>query len=123
MDCATPTRNSDVLGAPHRPDVNVITANPKTAGVARWNFLALWGHRMNKGDAAAEEFVTKARSPVIRCNEKHNEVVFEAWSSCASTLSFCPIVLLLQILTSKFVSIQYLKTYLWSTLCIARQLH
>ena len=39
----------------------MITANPKTAGVARWNFLALWGHRMSKGDAAAEEFVTKAR--------------------------------------------------------------
>ncbi len=45
----------------HRPDVEVITANPKTAGVARWNFLALWGHRMAKGDTAAEEYVTKAR--------------------------------------------------------------
>ncbi|KAK9821298.1 hypothetical protein WJX81_003983 [Elliptochloris bilobata] len=49
-----------------RPDVEVITANPKTAGVARWNFLALWGHRMGKGDAAAEDFVTKVfeRVPV-----------------------------------------------------------
>ncbi|KAL2630033.1 hypothetical protein R1flu_014719 [Riccia fluitans] len=26
-----------------RPDVSCLTANPKTAGVARWNFLALWG--------------------------------------------------------------------------------
>ncbi|MFN9531809.1 MAG: extracellular solute-binding protein, partial [Cyanobacteriota bacterium] len=26
-----------------RPDVQVITANPKTSGGARWNFLALWG--------------------------------------------------------------------------------
>jgi len=43
--------------------VEVITANPKTAGVARWNFLALWGHRMAKGDAAAEAYVTKARPP------------------------------------------------------------
>lgn len=44
-----------------RPDVEVITANPKTAGVARWNFLALWGHKMGKGDSAAQEFVTKVR--------------------------------------------------------------
>ncbi|KAK9807334.1 hypothetical protein WJX73_002563 [Symbiochloris irregularis] len=42
-----------------REDVSVITANPKTAGVARWNFLALWGHRSKKGDAAALDYVTK----------------------------------------------------------------
>ena len=40
-----------------RPDVSVITANPKTAGVARWNFLALWGNLMDKGDDAAHRFV------------------------------------------------------------------
>lgn len=85
------TRNPHSPYAPHRPDVEVITANPKTAGVARWNFLALWGHRMSKGDAAAEEFVTKARSPGIQCNGEHNENVVSALSSCASTLSFCPI--------------------------------
>jgi ABC-type sulfate transport system substrate-binding protein len=45
-----------------RDDVETITANPKTAGVARWNFLALWGHRMRKGDAAAQEYVTKVVS-------------------------------------------------------------
>jgi sulfate/thiosulfate transport system substrate-binding protein len=26
-----------------KPDVQVITANPKTSGGARWNFMALWG--------------------------------------------------------------------------------
>jgi sulfate transport system substrate-binding protein len=26
-----------------KPDVKVITANPKTSGGARWNFLAVWG--------------------------------------------------------------------------------
>ncbi len=26
-----------------RPDVQVITPNPKTSGVARWNYLAIWG--------------------------------------------------------------------------------
>ncbi len=41
-----------------REDVTVITANPKTAGVARWNFLGLWGHRMGKGDAVALKYCT-----------------------------------------------------------------
>ena len=44
---------------PCRPDVDVITANPKTAGVARWNFFALWGARMDKGEATALDYVTK----------------------------------------------------------------
>ncbi|GMH34442.1 hypothetical protein BSKO_02276 [Bryopsis sp. KO-2023] len=38
--------------------VKIVTSNPKTAGGARWNFLALWGHKMNKGTAAAKEYVT-----------------------------------------------------------------
>lgn len=42
-----------------RDDVNVVTANPRTAGIARWIFLALWGHKANSGDAAAAEYVTK----------------------------------------------------------------
>lgn len=46
-----------------RPDVDVITANPKTAGVARWNFFALWGHKLDKGDAAALDFTTKVITP------------------------------------------------------------
>jgi hypothetical protein len=46
-------------GGQTRPDIDVITANPKTAGVARWNFLALWGHRLDKGEAAALDYVTK----------------------------------------------------------------
>jgi len=44
-----------------RPDVKVITANPKTSGGARWNFLALWGAIAQTGgsEAAAREFTTK----------------------------------------------------------------
>ena len=42
-----------------RPDVAVITANPKTAGVARWNFLALWGHKQSQGDEAALDYCKK----------------------------------------------------------------
>lgn len=62
-----------------RPDVQVITANPKTSGAARWNYLAMWGYALRrelgddfvnvlkdesrKGEVAAahrkaEEFVT-----------------------------------------------------------------
>lgn len=39
--------------------MTVIVANPKTAGVARWIFLALWGHKANAGKAAATKYVTK----------------------------------------------------------------
>ena len=42
-----------------RDDIEVVSANPRTAGVARWIFLALWGHKMGKGEAAAKAFVTK----------------------------------------------------------------
>jgi len=37
-----------------RPDVQVITANPKTSGGARWAHLAAWGHALKtaKGDHA-----------------------------------------------------------------------
>ena len=44
-----------------RNDVKVITANPKTSGVARWNFLALWGSVTRSGgnEQAARNFVTQ----------------------------------------------------------------
>jgi sulfate/thiosulfate transport system substrate-binding protein len=42
--------------------VKFITADPKTSGVARWNFLALWNSAIKAGadEAKATEFVTKA---------------------------------------------------------------
>ncbi len=46
-----------------RDDVETITANPKTAGVARWNFLALWGAHMARGHQAALDYTTKACRP------------------------------------------------------------
>lgn len=40
--------------------VKVITANPKTSGVAKWNFLALWNDAIKAGDdATAQKFVRK----------------------------------------------------------------
>lgn len=45
-----------------RPDVSVITPNPKTSGAARWNYLAAWGYALkkNNGDEAkAREFIAR----------------------------------------------------------------
>ncbi|MFN6339631.1 MAG: sulfate ABC transporter substrate-binding protein [Cyanobacteriota bacterium] len=41
-------------------NVDVVTANPKTSGGARWNFLALWGAITRAGgtDAQARGFIT-----------------------------------------------------------------
>ncbi len=43
-----------------RPDVSVVTPNPKTSGGARWNYLAAWGYalrRWGNDKAKAREFV------------------------------------------------------------------
>ena len=45
-----------------KPDVGIITPNPKTSGGARWNYLAAWAwakHQPNGNDATAQEFVRK----------------------------------------------------------------
>ncbi|MFN9941155.1 MAG: substrate-binding domain-containing protein, partial [bacterium] len=41
-------------------NVDVVTANPKTSGGARWNFLALWGAITRTGgtEAQARSFIT-----------------------------------------------------------------
>jgi sulfate transport system substrate-binding protein len=43
-----------------KPDVQVITPNPKTSGGARWNYLAGWAHALRRSggdEAKAREFV------------------------------------------------------------------
>jgi sulfate/thiosulfate transport system substrate-binding protein len=45
-----------------KPGVAVITANPKTSGGARWNYLAAWGYALKQpgdDDAKAHDFVTR----------------------------------------------------------------
>ncbi len=45
-----------------KPEVSVITPNPKTSGGARWNYLAAWGYALKQpgGDEAkAKDFVTR----------------------------------------------------------------
>jgi sulfate/thiosulfate-binding protein len=45
-----------------RDGVIVITPNPKTSGVARWNYLAAWGYALKKNggdESKARDFVTR----------------------------------------------------------------
>jgi sulfate transport system substrate-binding protein len=45
-----------------KPGVSVITPNPKTSGVARWNYLAAWGYALKQSggdDAKAREFIAQ----------------------------------------------------------------
>ena len=43
-----------------KPDIAVITPNPKSSGGARWNYLAAWGYATKTyGAAKAKDFVTK----------------------------------------------------------------
>lgn len=61
--------------------VSVITANPKTSGGARWNFLAAWGYALkkNNGDEQkAKEFVTKLYQnvPVLDSGSRGSTTTF-----------------------------------------------
>jgi sulfate transport system substrate-binding protein len=51
-----------------RPGIGVVTANPKTSGGARWNYLAAWGAALLRGgEPAAREYVTRLyrNAPVL----------------------------------------------------------
>jgi sulfate/thiosulfate transport system substrate-binding protein len=50
-----------------RSDVKWVTANPKTSGGARWNFLALWNSAIKSGgnETKATEFVASAFKNVV----------------------------------------------------------
>jgi sulfate transport system substrate-binding protein len=64
-----------------RPDVSVVTANPKTGGGARWNYLAAWGWALdqNGGDEGkARDFVTKLYKnvPVLDSGARGSTITF-----------------------------------------------
>ncbi|MEB3145889.1 MAG: sulfate ABC transporter substrate-binding protein [Cylindrospermopsis raciborskii 1523720] len=50
-----------------KPGVKIVTANPKTSGGARWNFLALWGSVTRNGgnEKQALDFVQKVFKNVV----------------------------------------------------------
>ncbi len=60
--------------------VGVITANPKTSGGARWNFLGLWGSVTKTGgnDSSALAFTTKVfkNVPVLTKDSRESSDVF-----------------------------------------------
>jgi sulfate/thiosulfate-binding protein len=78
-----------------KPGVSVITANPKTSGGARWNFLAAWAYarKVNHGDEAkAKAFVaellkhvpvldTGARGSTITFVQRHQGDALIAWEN------------------------------------------
>jgi sulfate/thiosulfate-binding protein len=64
-----------------REDVQVITANPKTSGGARWNYLAAWGYALqrNKGsEAAARDFIARLYKnvPVLDAGARGSTTTF-----------------------------------------------
>ncbi len=63
-----------------RPDVKVITPNPKTSGGARWNYLAAWEFAKRKygGEDKAQEFVRKLYQnvPVLDTGARGSSVTF-----------------------------------------------
>ncbi len=44
-----------------KPDISVVTPNPKTSGGARWNYLAAYGYALKKlgSEAAAKDYLKK----------------------------------------------------------------
>lgn len=63
-----------------KPEVQVITANPKTSGGARWNFLGLWGSVTQTGGNTqdAQSFVEKVLKnvPVLPKDAREASDVF-----------------------------------------------
>jgi sulfate/thiosulfate-binding protein len=63
-----------------RPDVKVITPNPKTSGGARWNYLAAWGYALKKfgSEDKAKDFVQKIYKnvPVLDTGARGSTVTF-----------------------------------------------
>lgn len=78
-----------------RPDVAVITPNPKTSGGARWNHLAAWGYALRadgNDDAKARDFLarlyknvpvldTGARGATITFTRREMGDVLIAWEN------------------------------------------
>lgn len=84
-----------------RPDVKVVTPNPKTSGGARWNYLAAWGYALKQpggNDQKAAEFVGKllknvpvldsgARGATVSFAERGVGDVLLAWENEAELVS------------------------------------
>jgi sulfate/thiosulfate-binding protein len=64
-----------------KPDVQIITANPKTSGGARWNYLAAWGYALRQPggtDDTARQFVSALykKVPVLDSGARGSTITF-----------------------------------------------
>jgi sulfate/thiosulfate transport system substrate-binding protein len=63
-----------------RPDISIITPNPKTSGNGKLSFLAAWGSVVRRGgsEKEAEEFVTKLykQTPVLDSGARGSTTTF-----------------------------------------------
>jgi sulfate/thiosulfate transport system substrate-binding protein len=64
-----------------RPDVTVVTPNPKTSGGARWNYLAAWGYALKKfgGDESkVKDFIKHLfkNVPVLDAGARGSTITF-----------------------------------------------
>lgn len=77
-----------------KPDVTIITPNPKTSGNGKWSFLAMWGSVIKRGgtEAEAREYVdtlfrkvpvldTSARGATMTFAQKHLGDVHLTWEN------------------------------------------
>ncbi|HEX7968089.1 MAG TPA: sulfate ABC transporter substrate-binding protein [Stellaceae bacterium] len=78
-----------------RPDIKVVTPNPKTSGGARWNYLAAWGYALQASgndEAKARDFVAAlyrnvpildsgARGATITFAQRRQGDVLIAWEN------------------------------------------
>jgi sulfate transport system substrate-binding protein len=68
-----------------RPDVKVITPNPKTSGGARWNYLAAWGYALGQSGRQPGGDEAKARAFVSALY--HNVPILDSGAR-GSTITF-----------------------------------
>ena len=64
-----------------KSDVQIITANPKTSGGARWNYLAAWGYALRQPggtDEKARQFVREVykKVPVLDSGARGSTITF-----------------------------------------------
>ena len=64
-----------------KPGIQIITANPKTSGGARWNYLAAWGYALRQPggtDEHARQFVTELykKVPVLDSGARSSTMTF-----------------------------------------------
>lgn len=78
-----------------KPNVDIVTPNPKTSGGARWNYLAAWAYALKQpggSDASAKDFVGKlfknvkvldsgARGSLTSFTERGIGDVFLSWEN------------------------------------------